>query len=91
MLLRPKLRKLHKLDEEAVDQLITEIIANAVFCEPQKGHEGNDAPNKGDNNLWDLLQHHKSPVLITGDLLLVEKPLQKASIILPRTYMETFS
>lgn len=88
VLLRPKLCKLHRLNEESIDQLLTEIIANAIFCEPRKG---NDAPDKGDNHLWDLLQHHKNSTLITGDLLLLEKPLQETSVIMPATYMDIFS
>jgi len=89
VLLRPKLCKLHKLNEEEIDQLLTEIIANAVFCEPAKGIE--NSPDTGDNHLWDILQHNKKCVLITGDQLLLEKPLKGASIILPATYFNIFS
>ena len=85
VLLRPKLRKLHRLSEKEIDQFLTEIIANAVFCEPPKGKE--EAPDTGDNHLWDLLQYSQKTVLITGDKLLLDKPLKDALIILPATYV----
>ena len=74
VLLRPKLRKLHKLSEKEIDQFLTEIIANSVFCEPSKRKE--KVPDRGDNHLLDLLQYTKNAMLITGDKLLLEKPLR---------------
>ncbi len=81
VLLRPKLRKIHGLNEKEIDQLLTDIIANAIFCEPPVGLE--KAPDSGDNHLWDLLQENKKSILVTGDKLLVNKPLKDASVILP--------
>ena len=81
VLLRPKLSKIHGLNEEEIDQLLTDIIANAVFCEPPEGLE--KAPDLGDNHLWDLLQDNSGSILITGDKLLLKKPLKGASVIAP--------
>jgi len=89
VLLRPKLRKIHGLNEQEIDQLLTEIIANAVFCEPHAGTE--KAPDSGDNHLWDLLQYKQGSTLITGDQLLLDKPLQGASVILPVTWVNILS
>jgi putative PIN family toxin of toxin-antitoxin system len=81
VLLRPKLCKIHGLNEDEIDHLLTDIIANAIFCEPPIGLE--KAPDLGDNHLWDLLQDNSGSVLITGDKLLLNKPLKDASVIAP--------
>ena len=81
VLLRPKLSKIHGLNEKEIDQLLTDIIANAIFCEPSVGLE--KAPDSGDNHLWDLLQDNQGSILVTGDKLLLDKPLMGASVILP--------
>lgn len=81
VLLRPKLSKIHGLNEKEIDQLLTDIIANAIFCEPPVGLE--EAPDSGDNHLWDLLQDNKESILVTGDKLLLEKPLLDTSVVLP--------
>lgn len=81
VLLRPKLSKIHGLNEKEIDQLLTDIIANAIFCEPPVGLE--KAPDSGDNHLWDLLQDNKESILVTGDKLLLEKPLLDTSVVLP--------
>ena len=89
VLLRPKLCKLHKLSEKEIDQLLTEIIANAIFCEPPAGAE--QAPDRGDDHLWDIMQYNRETLLITGDQLLLDKPLKGTSIILPATYLDMLS
>jgi len=81
VLLRPKLSKIHDLNEEEIDIFLTDIIANAIFCEPPVGVR--KAPDSGDNHLWDLLQEKKGSILVTGDQLLLDKPLTDDSVILP--------
>ena len=85
VLLRPRLRKLHGLDEEAVDAILTEIVTHAVWREPD---EGGRAPDPGDDHLWALLATHPGSVLVTGDRLLLENPPERASVVSPRGFME---
>jgi len=46
---RPKLTKLHQLSSDEIEQLLSEIVANAIWRVPAKLH---NAPDKGDNHLW---------------------------------------
>ena len=86
VLLRPKLRKLHGLSKDEVDQILSEITANAIWREPA---ESQGAPDPGDDHLWSLLQNTDA-VLVTGDQLLLDNPPHAASIILPKTCVEEF-
>ncbi len=89
VLLRPKLLRLHGLDEEQIDHLLTEITANAIwhdlvadFAEP--------APDPGDDHLWRLLATEPSAALITGDRLLCENPPQQSSVLSPASWTKRF-
>jgi putative PIN family toxin of toxin-antitoxin system len=86
VMMRSKIQQLHKLAEKEVDQLLSEITANAIWREPQKKHQ---APDSGDNHLWDLLLQANNTVLITGDKLLLSNPPDNASVISARAFMET--
>ena len=85
VLLRPKLGKLHGLTEDAVDVLLTELVANAIWRDPAPTAP---APDPGDTHRWELLQSYPGSILITGDRLLIDHPPDRASVISPRTYME---
>src|SRR5437763_817066 len=52
VLLRPRIRKLHGLDTEAIDELLIEIAANGVVIEPARAVA--KAPDSGDQHLWTL-------------------------------------
>lgn len=82
VLLRPKLSKLHGLREDEVDQLLTEITANGIWREPP---ETENAPDLGDNHLWNLLRQNTTALLVTGDKLLLDNPPHYASVISPST------
>lgn len=86
VLLRPKLRRLHGLSNEEVDHILSEITANAVWCEPVESHK---APDPGDDHLWNLLQSTDA-ILITGDQLLLDNPPRAASVIQPKSCVAEF-
>ncbi|MGB5727593.1 MAG: putative toxin-antitoxin system toxin component, PIN family [Thiogranum sp.] len=86
VLLRPKLRKLHGLSKAEVDQILSEITANAIWREPA---ESRSAPDPGDDHLWSLLQSTDA-ILVTGDQLLLDNPPRAASTILPKTCVTEF-
>lgn len=87
VLLRPKLARLHGLDEAQIDVLLTEIVANAMWREApeDKAHE---APDPGDAHLWALLASTPDAVLITGDRLLLDKPRPGSAVITPTEFID---
>lgn len=87
VLMRPKLLKLHGLTEDEVDQLLSEITANAIWREPPISHQ---APDAGDDHLWSLLLQTNDTILVTGDQLLLNKPPVNKSVITPATCLEVF-
>ena len=82
VLLRPKLRRLHGLDEGQIDQLLTEITANGIWRESLP-ETAAPAPDPGDEHLWRLLAAEPAAVLITGDRLLLEQPPSCGSVLFP--------
>jgi putative PIN family toxin of toxin-antitoxin system len=80
VLLRPKLRKLHCLDEEQVDEVLKELGAHATWLEPDPAVS---APDPKDQHLWDLLASSPAAVLVTGDKPLIENPLEGRQVLLP--------
>jgi uncharacterized protein len=59
------------------------IAANAVIREPASGTTS-DAPDPGDQHLWDLIASMPEAVLVTGDRALLEHPPDSASVVAPR-------
>ena len=86
VLLRPKLCKLHGLSKAEVDQILSEITANAIWREPA---ESGRAPDPGNDHLWGLLQSTVA-ILVTGDQLLLDNLPRAASTILPKTCVTEF-
>lgn len=82
VLLRPKLCKLHKLNEHQIDTILSEITANAVWHEVVVNSE-EQSPDPGDYHLWNLLATESSAILVTGDQLLLANPPKCSSVISP--------
>lgn len=89
VLLRTRIVAYHGLLEQEIDQLLTEITANACWCEPFVDLD-HPAPDPQDCHLWALLAAEQKAVLITGDRLLLEKPPVKGSTIFPAAWVEHF-
>ena len=85
ILVRPKLLKVHGLADDEIEQLLSEIVANAIWREPTVIHH---APDKDDNHLWSLLLQTNDTVLVTGDQLLIENPPSGKSIMSPASYIK---
>jgi putative PIN family toxin of toxin-antitoxin system len=86
VLLRPKVRKLHGLNNQEVDEILTEIAANAVVRDPEK--LGVEPPDKGDRHLWRLLETFDDTILVTGDRDLLDSPQFAGRIVRPREFLE---
>lgn len=89
VLLRPKLLRLHGLNEEQIDHFLTEITANAIWRETQS-EITEHAPDPGDEHLWLLLAAEPSAALITGDHLLLEQPPTLTSVFTPASFVRLF-
>lgn len=87
VLLRPKLSRLHGLTEPEVDQLLTAIVANALWREPPED-SAHIAPDLGDGHLWALLAHEGGCTLVTGDQLLLQQPHPGSQVITPATWVK---
>ena len=84
VLMRPKLVAFHGLADHEVDQLLTELAANALWREPPARSA---APDPNDSHLWALLDAEPSAKLVTGDRLLLARPHSSARVIRPASYV----
>ena len=88
ILRRPRIARVHGFTDDELDRVLADLVANAVWREPTAG---SDAPDPGDNHLWNLLAvAHPSGSLVTGDRLLVLNPPTGASVISPRSFVDAF-
>jgi putative PIN family toxin of toxin-antitoxin system len=88
VLLRPKLCKLHGLTEPEVDTLLTDIARHAIVLAPSNGSKVTpNAPDPGDQFLWELLNTRTDLVLVTGDKLLLADLAMQQRVILPQAFI----
>lgn len=83
VLLRAKIRKLHGLAANEIDQVLTEIATHAIVREPAPR---TGAPDPKDNHLWSLLLEQPGSVLVTGDFALGRKPAPGSDVLAPREF-----
>jgi predicted nucleic acid-binding protein len=88
VLLRPKLRSLHRLSGDEIEAVLVELATNGIWRDPPARAAEPGAPDPGDDHLWDLLRTPERPVLVTGDQLLLENPPAFASVLSPRSFVE---
>ena len=91
VLLRPKLSQLHGLNETEIEQILSEITANAIWREPPPDPAHSPPPDPQDAHLWALLASEATAILVTGDRRLVENPRPRSSVISPATWAKLFS
>ena len=87
VLRRPAIAERHGLTLDELDRFLTDLVADAVWREPD---EAGDAPDIGDSHLWNLLASERRAQLITGDRLLLRTPPTGASVVSPRQFVEAF-
>jgi putative PIN family toxin of toxin-antitoxin system len=88
VLLRAKIRRLHGLGANEVDQILTQIATHAMVREPQAR---TGAPDAKDNHLWSLVQDQPGSVLVTGDLALARKPPPGSDVLSPGQFARNLS
>lgn len=88
VLMRPKLFKLHGLSGAELDAILTDIARHAIVLAPSSGQEVTpNAPDPGDQLLWDLLATRPDLVLVTGDKLLLQDQTMQRRVILPQAFI----
>lgn len=87
MLSSRKLVDRHGLQADEIDDLLTELTANAIWREPITARP---APDPGDDHLWALLAVQPHNLLVTGDRLLLDNPPREGCVISPRACVEQF-
>jgi putative PIN family toxin of toxin-antitoxin system len=88
VLLRARIRKLHRLAANEIDMILTEIATHAIVREPAAR---SGAPDTKDNHLWSLLHGQPGSVLVTGDLALGRKPPPESNVLSPREFAADLS
>jgi len=82
--LRFKIITLHRSPEEAIDAVLTEITANAIWRDPVNESA---APDPSNTHLWNLLEAESAAVLITGDKLLLGNPSSDRHVLSPKEFV----
>ncbi|MBW1702213.1 MAG: putative toxin-antitoxin system toxin component, PIN family [Deltaproteobacteria bacterium] len=85
VLLRPGIRKFHKLRETEVDIILNDIAFHGILREAPLPVE--HAPDRGDDHLWALMAAQAGTVLITGDKALLKNPPDFAGVISPLVFV----
>ncbi len=86
VLLRKRIRKVHGLSEEEIDEILTDLSANGMFREVIESKTR--TPDRDDQHLWDLLAVYPGACLVTGDKLLIENAPENAAVFTPRRFVD---
>lgn len=86
VLLRPRVRKIHRLSETEVDDILVEVARHAIVLMPTAAPP---APDPGDQFLWDLLATRPDLILVSGDAALLGNRVMRGRVIAPRAFVET--
>ncbi len=84
---RPVLVRIHGRTRDELDRLLTELVANSLWRDP---NATTAAPDPGDDHLWALLASEPNAQLVTGDRLLLAKSPSGISVISPRGLVDSF-
>ena len=86
VMLRKRVQKHHGLGVSEVDTLLEAFAVDAIVADITGRTE--EAPDPGDNFLWQLLSVRPDAGLITGDSSLLQKPPLGRRVISPRQWLD---
>jgi putative PIN family toxin of toxin-antitoxin system len=86
VLLRPRIKTLHGLNQDEVDAILSEIVANGILREVPK--VSRRTQERGDDHLWALVSVQSGAILVTGDKRLIENPPDSTTVLSPRGFIE---
>lgn len=81
----PKVSRLHRLEDNAIDDLLAELTIPAMMIEPAELHV--DLPDPDDVFLFRLLRAIPRGVLVTGDHALLESCPDRAQVVTPHQFI----
>ena len=84
VLIRPVLRKVHRLTVAEVDAILTDLVQHAIVPVPVAA---TPVPDPGDQLLWNLLAVRADLVLVTGDKQLLRDAKMPGRAISPSAFM----
>ena len=84
VLVRPALRKLHKLTVADVEAILTDLAQHAIVLSPVSAPP---APDPGDQLLWELLAARADLLLVTGDKRLLRDAVMHGRVISPQAFV----
>lgn len=84
VMLRPAVRRYHKLADGHVDRILTELVANARVLEVASSGEA----SREDGHLLALLAVEPAAALVTGDRALGSQLRGRATVLSPRALAE---
>ena len=87
VLLRPAIRRTHRLTVVELDTILTALARNAIVLASAAAPR---APDPGDQLLWDLLSARADLRLVTGDKLLLNNKPMRGRVVSPRKFVEAF-
>jgi putative PIN family toxin of toxin-antitoxin system len=85
VLLRPKVRRLHKLGEHEVEAILVNIVAKGLVRHPSESFE--PFPDPGGSHLAALMAAEPGAVLVTGDGDLLDMPSAPGTVLTPRQFL----
>lgn len=89
VLLRPAIRRRHRLDEDEVDAILEALVVNAGFRDPATADEDPDDDRpavEGDDHVIALVAVTPGAVLVTGDRRLAEAVAEWRSSASPAAF-----
>lgn len=81
---RPKLKKLHELEDDGIESVVAAVARHATVVTPIAS---SPAPDPGDQMLWDLLAFRADFVLVTIDKRLLRDPGMRGRVITPQAFL----
>jgi predicted nucleic acid-binding protein len=84
VLARPPVRKLHGLDDEALEALVERLEQRAELVDTAAAAA---APDPGDQMLWELLAARADAVLVTSDKLLLRDRAMRGRVLTPEAWL----
>jgi putative PIN family toxin of toxin-antitoxin system len=86
VLLRPRVRRRHGLDDDDVDAVLARLAQHGAVRQPVGTAER--APDRGDQHLWALLAAAPGAVLVTGNQELIANPPRGVTVLEPAEFVE---
>ena len=87
VLVRPGLRKLHRLTVAEVEAILTDLAQHAIVLAPVPMSAAPPVPDPGDPLLWELLAAKADLLLVTGDKLLLRDAGMQGRVISPQAFV----